>query len=162
MRWKYPGVAGTAPMVAPTTGSAMNAATLSAPTWRMVNSSSSAQERSHAGHAPFARQRYGLHGEMCSAGGRIAANGRRLAAFPPNPRAAIVAPWNDERRPITRCREPFPRSRWYWIAIFTAFSVASEPPDTNQTLPKPSGANSSMMIRAQLSMASVVKACVGA
>ena len=36
---------------------------------------------------------------MCSAGGRIAANGRRRAAFPPNPSAAIVAPWNDERLP---------------------------------------------------------------
>ena len=33
---------------------------------------------------------------------------------------------------------------------------------TNQTLPNPSGANSSMMMRAQLSTASVVKACVGA
>ena len=64
--------------------------------------------------------------------------------------AAIVAPWNDERRPITRWREPFPRSRWYWIAIFTALSVASDPPETNQTLPNPSGANSSMMMRAQL------------
>src|SRR5215218_8027814 len=106
MRWKYPGVAGTAPRVAPTTGSAMNAATLSAPTWRIVYSRLSAQERSHSGHDAFARQRYGLHGEICSAGGRIAAKGRRRAAFPPNPSAAIVAPWNEARLPITRWREP--------------------------------------------------------
>ena len=35
-----------------------------------------------------------------------------------------------------------PRLTWYWRAIFIAASVASDPPETNLTAPKPGGAKS--------------------
>ena len=53
-----------------------------------------------------------------------------------------------------------PRSSQYWRASFAAFSVASEPPETNHTLLRSPGANFATA-SARAGMGSLVNRCMG-
>jgi hypothetical protein len=72
----------------------------------------------------------------------------------------MVFPWNDCQRPITMDFEALPRSSQYWRASLAAFSVASEPPDTNHTRLRSAGANLPMA-SARASSGSLVNRCIG-
>ena len=42
----------------------------------------------------------------------------------------LLVPWYALRREMNLVRVGSPRSRWYWRAILSADSIASEPPET--------------------------------
>ena len=55
-----------------------------------------------------------------------------------------MLPWKLCQREMTICLLGWPRSRKCWWASLTAFSVASEPPETNHTLVRSPGVSSAM------------------
>ena len=71
-----------------------------------------------------------------------------------------MLPWKDCQRPTTMDFEGLPRSSQYWRASLAAFSVASDPPDTNQTRFRSPGANLATA-SARASRGSLVNRCIG-
>jgi hypothetical protein len=57
-------------------------------------------------------------------------------------RAPSVVPWYALRLVTNFVRVGSPRSRWYWRAILSADSTASEPPPTKKTRPTSIGRRS--------------------
>ena len=56
--------------------------------------------------------------------------------------APSVVPWYALRRVTNFVRVGSPRRRWYWRAILSADSIASEPPPTKKILPTSIGRSS--------------------
>ena len=79
---------------------------------------------------------------------------------PPKAIEPSVFPWNDCQRPITMDFDGLPRSSQYWRASLAAFSVASDPPDTNHTRLRSPGANLATA-SARASSGSLVNRCDG-
>jgi hypothetical protein len=67
-----------------------------------------------------------------------------------------VAPWKLCQREMTMCLVGWPSSMKCWWASLTAFSVASEPPETNHELFRSPGVNAATR-SANSSMGALVK-----
>src|SRR5262249_25712694 len=111
-------------------GSAMKAAIVSGPSRSITASSSSAQATPQSGYVfpsgQWKQNGAGASGVSASSGWY----GARRVGRPDSESAVSGFPWYEVERRITLWRGGWPFARWYARAIFTAVSVASEPPET--------------------------------
>src|SRR5581483_1811885 len=113
------------------TGSAMNIATVSAPSRRMAASSSSAASSPTDRPGP-ADPRYGYGGGTCTNPGTRGSKSGQYASRPVADIAASVVPWYARRRAMIFVLPGRPRSFQYERAILNAVSFASAPPDVKK------------------------------
>src|SRR2546428_3687704 len=113
MARKYSGRGVEAPVDDPPTGSAMNAATVSAPSRRIAASSAAPLHVGHAASSPRHSQRYGYGAGIRATSTSHSRNGSLYGSRAEAERASRGLPWYDGARAMMRRLRGFPASIQY-------------------------------------------------